>query len=681
MTVSRVNPIKLRIDGKPYDLPKLRSGRRTWTVRPVASQKGEGASGPVPIEITDLHLGFGNSHRHRSPFTRAAGPDYGENQDHRYEAMLRPAQRITFIDLSAGHAAFGSFQIGGDPGTPLGGGPATDGLATESAPLGGGRVGETPQWIQSGGGFLYIGAGSIVYTVDPADDGVDEVREFSLSATTRSADIHDGNLAVALGPNVAMQGTTSFRTEAQAPTVETQWEVFDTGGDVAADHVNSGRLGRFYTAVGNLIRNTAPGAALNDFANHLPLAGEALGDSTFPVTKMAEWGGVMVGAKRDNLVNFRLDQGFTSVANLPEIADFPNEFNGRGLVVIGQEIFCPTSRGIFYSAGGPFTRIGPEILPANESPYRNLEWGIPAYTGDAVYYPGFNPQTGDSVIFYIRRREAGEPGLGPFIFSDYLFLENRECRVAFFEVGTSSRNPRLYFGAGTTANPEQVGYVPLGRGGAPDWVDAGGQPALTSQLFLAAEDYGFPATIKELDRIEFHEVRNADVNNYVVVSASDDDGDTYAIDFVDGTEGADDERIVTNGETITMFMPATATESVHPKLRLVWTQEVAATTFVELAGFATLYARIRPATVDEIMVLIKVEDDLPRRTQEEVRADLLALPEGAKILIEHGPERDRSSFRTSVKDVQEVEDASLDEATRSRETIIQLTLREQPLAA
>ena len=679
MSVSRVNPVDLRIDGKRYPLPRLRNGRRTWSVRPVPSQKGEGACGPVPIEITDLHLGFGTSHRHRSPFTRAAGPDYGENNDHRYEGMLRPAQRIIYIDLSAGHLPFGSFQIGGGPGTPLGGGPATEGLATESAPLGGGRVGETPQWIQAGGGFVYIGAGSIVYTVDPATDGVDEVREFSLSATTRDADIHDGNLAVALGANVAMQGTTSFRTEAQVPTVATQWEIYNDGGDVNADHVVSGRLGRFYTAVGNLIRNAAAGADLATKDNHLPTLGEALGDSSFPVTKMAEWGGVMVGAKRDNLVNFRLDQGWTSVANLPEIADFPNEFNGRGLKVIGNEIFNPTSRGIFYSAGGPFKRIGPEILPANESPYRNLEWGIPAYTGDGLYYPAFNPQTGDSVIFYIRRREAGEPGFGPFIFIDYLFLSGRECRVVFFEQGTSTRNPRLYFGAGTTANPEQVGYVPLGRGGAPDWVDAGGQPALSSQLFLAADDYGFPATIKELDRIEFHEVRNANSTNYVVVSASDDDGSSYT-DFVDGTGGTNDERIVTTGETVTMFMPATAIESVHPKLRMVWTQASAATDFVELAGFATLYARIRPATVDEITLLIKVEKDGVRRTQEEVRNDLLALPAGAKILVEHGPERDRDSFYASVHSVQEVEDSLKDEATRSRETVIQLILREQPTA-
>ena len=668
MTISRKEPVALRIDGKSYKLA-LVNGRRTWNVRPVPSQRGDNSE-PIPIEFRDLHLGFGFSHRHRSQ-EQAVSVDYGENVDHRFDAMLRPTQLITFVDLSVGHVDYGSFQIGGGPGTPLGGGE-------DSAPLGGGRVEETPQWIQEGNGFLYIGSGSIVFTVDPADDGVDEVREFSLSATTRDADIHDGNLAVALGGDVAMQGTTSFRTEAQVPNVETQWETYNVGGDVKVDHVVSGRLGRFYTATGNLVRNTAPGAALNDFTNHLPLAGEALGDSSFPVTKLAEWAGVMVAAKRDNLMNFRLDTGFTTVANLPEIADFPNEFNGRGLKVIGQEIFDPTSRGIFYSAGGPFTRIGPEILPANESPYRNLEWGIPAYTGDAVYFPGFNPQTGDSVIFYVRKRLPGEPGLGPFVFDDYLFLEDRECRVCFFEPGTSSRNPALWFGAGTTANKEQVGHIPLGRGGAPDWVDAGGKPALSSQLFLSADDYGFPATIKEIDRIEIHEVRGADASNFVVISVSDDDGTTYT-DFVDGTSGANPERIAADGDAVTMFMPAAAVESVHPKIRLVWTQ-ASASVFTELRGYITLYVRMRPKTVDLIETLIEVEDDKPRRTLEQVQDALLAFPAGAKVEVEHGAKRDDKSFRASITSIVEVEDEERDKEQRKRKLIYRVTMREQPIA-
>jgi hypothetical protein len=677
MVVSRKEPVALRIDGKRYKLAE-RDGRRTWTVRPVPSQRGDNSE-PTPIEFRDLHLGFGFSHRHRSQ-GQAVSVDYSENVDHRFDAMLRPAQRITYVDLSAAHGTFGSFMLGGAPGTPLGGGPAINGLATESEPLGGGRLAETPQWIQEGNGFLYIGSGSIVFTVDPADDGVDEVREFSLSASTRDADIHDGNLAVALGGNVAMQGTTSFRTEAQVPTVKTQWETFDTGGDVLADRCVSGRLGRFYTSVGNLIRNTAPGAALKTKGNHLPLAGEALGDSSFPVTKLAEWGAVMVAAKRDNLMNFRLDTGFTSVANLPEVADFPDEYNGRGLKVIGQEIFDPTSRGIFYSAGGPFTRIGPEILPANESPYRNLEWGVPAYTGDATYFPGYNPQTGDSVIFYVRRRLPGEPGLGPFVFVPYLFLEDRKCRVVFFEPGTSSRNPALWFGAGTTANPEQVGHVPTGRGGAPDWVDAGGKPALSSQLLLSGDDYGFPATIKELDRIEIHEVRNATSTNYFVVSASDDDGATWT-DFVDGTGGANDERVVADGDTITMFMPSgAAISSVHPKLRIVWTQASGATTFVELAGYMTLYTRMRPTTVDEITTLIEVVADAPRRTLEEVQNDLLAFPAAAVVTLEHSPKKDEKSLMVAITAITEAEEENQDKELRKRKLIHQVVMIERKTA-
>src|SRR5690606_12464979 len=113
--------------------------------------------------------------------------------------------------------------------------------------------------------------------------------------------------------------------------------------------------------------------------------------------------------------------------------------------------------------------------------------------------------------------------------------------------GTATVKPRVFFGAGTSANPEQVGWIPVGRGGAPDIFTSDAKPALSSELFAAEDDFGLPGTIKEVDRIEFSDIANADRDNYLVASVSADGGTTHTA-LVNETSGSVlDGRVVATG--------------------------------------------------------------------------------------------------------------------------------------
>ena len=91
-----------------------------------------------------------------------------------------------------------------------------------------------------------------------------------------------------------------------------------------------------------------------------------------------------------------------------------------------------------------------------------------------------------------------------------------------------------------------------------------------------------------------------------------------------------------------------------------------ATTFVEFAGYMTLYARMRPTHVDEITTLIEVVADKPRRTLEQVQNDLFALPDGTTVELEHAVKKDQESVRVSISVITEVEEENRDKELRKR---------------
>jgi hypothetical protein len=307
----------------------------------------------------------------------------------------------------------------------------------------------------------------------------------------------------------------------------------------------------------------------------------------------------------------------------------------------------------------------------------NGEPGIPDIAGDLIYWPWYFPDTGDSVIYTVRERRQNEPGVGPLVWNDFLYMNDTECRVVKYWGGTSSVKPRLFFGAGTSANSERCGWVPLGRGGQPDVFDTDGSPATTATIYGSEDDFDKPGVTRELERIEVPDVEGADSTNYLVVSVSDDGGTTW-VELVQAQSGSNQQRINSTGFTDVYPPTATVPSGKTIKWRIVFTQDAA--TYVVLRGSPVMYLTEIPTQVDQITTFIRAKGQV---NLEDVQAEvnrLRDLIDSGRVQIRHGPD-DETSYYGKIMQVREREiELESPQRGRDREVAIELTFREVAIA-
>jgi hypothetical protein len=631
------------LDDNSYTLVEVK-GTRQWLVDMIPNS----VEVRVPLQ---LYGGFGASYR----FTNVDTPtdpthhEYSENMFVGHAGEITPAQRITYLDLSTLGARSAGFQMGGTADGRLGGGLGW---------LGGGIPLATPESIRLFGDYLYSSGASHTHVIDPAASTPDlkETKYHGNAAKARSSDIYNSALYVALGQGkVAVRANQPWSTEQT-----TDWENLDASSDVLMNVFQRGKAGRLYSAGGangDLLFVVNPGDDPDTLASYVPSAGEPVGDATHPITALNELNRAIVSAKEDNLLFLDPDAGFYSRPILPEIAGYPSEFSGRGMFAAGTTLFLGTKFGYWMlQEGRTPIQVGPELLTYNKSPYIDPQWGKGVSVGLHAYIPAYFPSSGDSVIFVVRRRQPGEPGTGPLIWNEYLFLENRECRVVSFWPGTSSVNPRLFFGAGSSVadgNVEQVGWIQFSKSGLPDHPnDSGNKPTLSATIYGPADDLGAPGITDELKRIELPRVRGVDSSNYFVVSVSADYGSSYT-DLVQANDGtANDERVVSTGfrQVFPPISTPIANESL--KVKIAATQASAATDYAAIQGIPTVVLRRQLQATQQITALIKAEES-PSRTLEDIQSNLQALVDGNKIQVRDAP--GDSTFWAEVNSVRIIE--------------------------
>lgn len=665
------SPSELFINGQPYDLLEIAPGRHKWDVEQVATQPGDGGK-PVVYPL-EFHAGFGASRRFLDASGKQNDPGhraYGQNWQAHVKGVGVASPRITYLDVSTKSGRSKGFILGGFKRSRLGG--------TFPNGLGGGiNAGIVACAQEYGSDYLYFTGGSRTFVVD-ADQATPthvETRQHPVGAAAFSSEVFDNNLAVALGSGVDMEVATSPRTGSN----DTVW---GTATNVKRSVVKKGGGGRFFSAKDNLVYNVLPSQSITDSASYLPTSGEEITDETDPVRGLAEWSRGLVASTARTVRTFDPDAGFISRALLGNVRVSVSSYDGRALITIGEIMFDASPKAVWmFVPGRTPVRVGPELMQNNETPYVGGQPGVPTFDGEAIYWPYYFPTSSDSVIFRVELREEGDAGTGPLAWNDFLWLDDRECRMAVYWGGNATYKPRLFFGAGTTANPEQVGWVQLGRGGTPDIFDSGSVPALSAVLYGAIDDFGKPGVMREVERIEFPSVLNANSTNYLAAAITDDEGATFKNLVKTNTGAANDERITGTGfqqvfaDVSTPSIPAGRWLGV----RFTITQASGATTHVQYRGTPQLYVIERPAETEQVTTLLTVGQAF-QEDSEVILARLRAHKDGAKVPIKHGP--GDVTVYGKVLSVDEVEVETTDDAGNKtgRKAAVQISWRVVPTA-
>lgn len=397
-----------------------------------------------------------------------------------------------------------------------------------------------------------------------------------------------------------------------------------TDADLPFDVYKVGTAGRLFASTVNTIYHVEPGADPLVAASYLPSNGDVITDESDPVRSLVEYLDALAAGTARTVRTLDPDRGYEGVSLTPDTRMSASAYDGRAMLAVGHLLFHATARAItMFQAGRPPVKVGPELLTANESPYRGIEWGVPDYIGDWMVWPAYMPDSGDSVVFFANIEFSGDAGFGRFVqdvvWQDVLYLPGRECRAVRYWGGSGTRKPRLFLGAGTPANPFQAGWVDLGRGGGPDPFTTDGQPAEEGFIESPLDDLGSPGVNKSLERVEVPYLSGADGVNTLALSACTED--EVLVPLVVAQDGA----AVASAEGFVAFYPPTDTPLFGRALRTRWTftQAPGATAddWLLVRGTPMLYYSEVPSSV---LVIDTVLDALTRDWEEaQVKADAL----------------------------------------------------------
>jgi hypothetical protein len=354
-----------------------------------------------------------------------------------------------------------------------------------------------------------------------------------------------------------------------------------------------------------------PSADASLSAAYLPSNGEIITDSDNPVRELIEFSSSLVAGTPRGARTLDPNRGYQGVPVTAESRLSASEYDGRAMLSIGPVLFYATSRGVqMIVPGRAPVPVGPELLHHNNTPYKGIQWGYPDYLGNWMAWPAYIPDTGDSVIFLARLRDAEDIGTGPIIWQDMLFIDGRECRCVRLWGGSSTRGPRLVFGAGTSTSPYQVGWCDLGADGGPDPFTSDGQPATSGFIETPLDDLGTPGVEKSVERVEIPYVHNADSTNYFTVQARGGH-DGALTNLVKAQSGSNQERINTEGFARVFAQTASQVAAPELAIRISSVQASGATVdeWLQAHGTIVLYYSEAPDTVRIIETVIDANTD------------------------------------------------------------------------
>jgi hypothetical protein len=195
---------------------------------------------------------------------------------------------------------------------------------------------------------------------------------------------------------------------------------------------------------------------------------------------------------------FTTDENGNEVQLTPDVAAAIHSDNGRNMIGWHGSVLYPHRTGLYEIAGELTTPVGIERIASFNGAIRGRVSAM-AGLGEWLYLAIYNGT--DSWLLAARERQGQEPGFGPYVYHSLAFFANTQIAAMFFDGGSDTTNPRLYFGRSSGAT-HILSYFVLGRTGGPDRSDTALTYATDGEHYFPTTDGGRPGTLKQLQTIE-----------------------------------------------------------------------------------------------------------------------------------------------------------------------------------
>jgi hypothetical protein len=344
----------------------------------------------------------------------------------------------------------------------------------------------------------------------------------------------------------------------------------------------------------NLLSNciTAP-RTLTSYAPTTAASKYRVGDTTYPVLNITDFGGIPWVGKADGLYAPDNEAKFRN--QCPQLASYPHADNTKGIFLGQGALWCPSASGLLRVRSGESVKLGPEITLRPD--YRFWVRGGVEWAG--ALYIVVNDQSAVEKTFVCRMERDAE-GLTPNEYRYHEFVRAAGTDVGYF-IGMlpNAANPSVVFGYGNNGK-----YFKLGRGGGADTDDPnyafGTETILETGLVTPAEDSSMRSCLLGVETLcDFSAAGETLTIQYAV-----DEGSTY-YDLTATSEYTGGATIaLTDGyETIRRYAPpgtigqfykfkftgalTSATGTDRPEIREAWA-----------------FGYLRPRMTDQISVAI-----------------------------------------------------------------------------
>lgn len=437
----------LMLAGKPYMLVRTgqeNTGPRAWqeagpTGAEINGQYRDVARGEIGQEVRvqwkTKHKGFGE------PIRQVEGRDYwGRNIDKRYPQQTTLARAINSLT----------------PGVTAGADPSD---AVEF------------------GANIYVCYGRYVLKIDPSSDTISTAYDAGVGKVCTSLAVFKGRMYLALGE------ADTFRHSTDGTT----WTAHAGGATYTATHfrVAEDKLYRVWkgtsgTVAAFLTNNSQdPTTTLNWGAE------DAIGDTSVPVTKLANSAYQIFVAKQDGLYAADIETGrFPSLT--PELAPWKSANNGIGTHVWGGLCFMPTIRGLKMFFAGSLYSAGPEAMSQNDS---EIKGRFTALAGDANWLFGALYNGTDTYVLAGRSPRPDDGYPGEFTWNAVWYLAGGP--YTSMQISGLTADPRLWL-----SRQGNISYIKLGTSLDNPLQDSTAVYQATGTDYYPAHDAGSPAVDK-----------------------------------------------------------------------------------------------------------------------------------------------------------------------------------------
>ena len=397
--------------------------------------------------------------------------------------------------------------------------------------------------VRNFNGKAYMGAGQYLLSLD-ADYTLSTVKDFGAGKIVYDIEPFNNELIIAMGESEKIWKMSTAEVFAQA-----------------SDDVYAIALGRVDDKLWRAHDTNELDNCLDTpltLASYVPTDPYTCGDTTYSITDLVEYGGIIACVKPDGVYFPDGDGVFHN--QTPQLRDYPHTDNGRGTFTSGGYLYVPSVTGFLQVSLGESIPIGPELSGRPDFRFwvrAGVEWGGDIYlvcTDEAGVEPTF-----------ICKMMVDKNGLAstPYIYHEWLRFENADPSY-IITVFTTPTNPTMIAGQGAG-----IHYWKMGRG-AGVYVDDsnyefGEDYELDTGDFVPVDDRGLKVSLNQVKIIG----KQPEGSSLEVLFDMDREG-TFR-NLLTSQEGGGTEQITESGFfNRTLYAPPNTTGNI-PRIKLVGT--------------------------------------------------------------------------------------------------------------